>query len=214
MTYSWWQHVIAKLGFDAHGLSRPWYEHRFVVMDLELTGLNPKEHEVVSIAWVVIEQQSIKLQQSAHMLHQGVSQLAQSPIYHGITSQRLAAEGLPMSDILKHVASVCEDSVMVFHNSLLDTRFLNLACKEHGIALGRIVLDTLKIEQRRLARKGNDIAFDALSLEACRQRYGLMPHTSHDALSDALATAELFLAQANHVSKQEPVALSELITAG
>ncbi len=214
MTYSWWQQLIAKLGFDAHGLSKPWYEHRFVVVDLELTGLNPKEHEVVSLAWVVIEQQSIKLHQSGHLLHEGVLELAQSPIYHGITAQRLAKEGLPMEEILEHFARICDDSILVFHNSLLDTRFLNVACKEHHIELPRIVLDTLKIEQRRLARQGNDIAFDALSLEACRQRYGLMPHTSHDALSDALATAELFLAQANHVSKQEPVALSELITAG
>ena len=214
MTYSWWQQVKSQLGFDPHGLSQPWTSHRYVVVDLELTGLNPREHEVVSLAWVVIEQQSIKLSQSGHLLHQGVSELAQSPIYHGITAERLQLEGLPMAQILERFGGVCADSILVFHNSLLDTRFLQRVCKEHKVQLPRIALDTLKIEQRRLARQGSDIAFDALSLEACRARYGLMSHTSHDALSDALATAELFLAQANQISKREPVPLSALITAG
>ncbi|MFY8273017.1 exonuclease domain-containing protein [Pseudoalteromonas sp. SSDWG2] len=214
MTYSWWQQLISKFGFDNHGLSLPWNEHRFVVVDLELTGLNPKEHEVVSLAWVVIEQQRIKLHKSGHLLHGGVLKLDQSPIYHGITEQQLADEGLSMADILARFSQVCQDSVLVFHNSLLDTRFLNVACKQHGIELPRIILDTLKIEQRRLARQGVDIAQDSLSLQACRQRYELPVHTSHDALSDALATAEFFMAQANHMSKQAPVPLSDLITAG
>ncbi|TLX50754.1 3'-5' exonuclease [Pseudoalteromonas ruthenica] len=214
MTYAWWQKLKAMFGQDHFGFADSWHRHRYVVVDLELTGLNPKEHEIVSMAWVVIENQRICPRQSAHMLHSGVSQLAQSPIYHGITASRLISEGDSMAAILTAFDAACEDSILVFHNALLDERFLRYAYKQQGQKFRYLTLDTLKIEQRRLARQGTEVALDALSLSACRRRYQLPVYREHNALSDALATAELFLAQVNHMSRQQRLPLSALITAG
>jgi DNA polymerase-3 subunit epsilon len=49
-----------------------------------------------------------------------------------------------------------------------------------------------------------------LRLDALRARLGLPEHTLHDALGDAVATAELFLAQAEHLGGREGVPLGSL----
>ena len=63
---------------------------RYIVIDLELTGLDPKLHEIVSIAWVLIEKQCIKLSQAQHAINKEVLRLEQSPVYHGIAQQDVA----------------------------------------------------------------------------------------------------------------------------
>lgn len=209
----WLLHLKRLLGLDSVGLAKPWTAQRYVVIDLELTGLNPQQDEIVSIAWVVIEQQRIKVSQSGHVLNSEVSQLAQSPIFHGITEEHIANQGKPLESALAQLQQVCESSVVVFHNSLLDLRFLQQACKSQGERFRYPVLDTLKIEQRRLLRQGYEIANDALTLGACLERYGIAHSSAHNALDDALATAQLLLAQCAHMSQNQAVKLADLISA-
>ena len=59
-----------------------------------------------------------------------------------------------------------------------------------GTALG----ETVGLEHRLLTRRDQPILQGDLRLQACRERYGLPPLPAHNALSDALATAELLLA--------------------
>jgi DNA polymerase-3 subunit epsilon len=49
-----------------------------------------------------------------------------------------------------------------------------------------------------------------LRLAQCRERYGLVTGQQHNALADAVATAELFLAQASYLEKGHGLKLSEL----
>lgn len=52
---------------------------------------------------------------------------------------------------------------------------------------------------------------EALNLEKCRHRYNLPDYSNHNALTDAMATAELFLAQINHISSGKPLAVKSLL---
>ena len=52
----------------------------YLVIDLELTGLNAKKDEIVSIAWVPITEQRIQLGASVHCINNQVTNLKQSPI--------------------------------------------------------------------------------------------------------------------------------------
>ena len=209
----WFLHLKHLLGLDSIGLAKPWYAHRYVVIDLELTGLNPQQHEIVSLAWVVIEQQRVKVTQSGYVINSEVTQLAQSPIFHGITEEHISNHGKPLDSALTQLQQVCENSVVVFHNSLLDLRFLQNACKTRGQRFRYPVLDTLKIEQRRLLRQGYEIANDALTLGACLERYGIAHNSQHNALDDALATAQLLLAQCAHMCQKQAIKLADLISA-
>ena len=66
---------------------------------------------------------------------------------------------------------------------------------------GFIVLDTLRIEQQLRKRREVPVKQGDLQLSQIRSDYGLPRYTAHNALIDALATAELMLAIA---ARMEP----------
>ena len=82
---------------------------------------------------------------------------------------------------------------------VLDMAFLNRACwRSFRLPLLLPVIDTMAIEKRSLDHKHIPLVRNALRLSSCCTRYGLPPGTVHNALSDALATAQLLLAQVAH----------------
>jgi DNA polymerase-3 subunit epsilon len=72
------------------------------------------------------------------------------------------------------------------------------------------VVGTLLQEEALLRRHGRIIEPGALRLQDCRSRYNLLHFHGHNALLDALATAELLIAMAAHRSVGETFSVSEL----
>lgn len=65
-------------------------------------------------------------------------------------------------------------------------------------------LDTLAIEKSMALAVNKDAEID-VRLSETRKRYGLPEYNGHEALIDAIATAELFLAQSTRLfNKQHP----------
>ena len=73
------------------------------------------------------------------------------------------------------------------------------------------VVGTLLQEEALLRRHGRIIEPGALHSQDCRSRYNLLHFHGHNALLDALATAELLIAMAAHRSAGETFSLSELL---
>ena len=67
------------------------------------------------------------------------------------------------------------------------------------------MVDTLLIAKRRLDQR--DVAYEPSELRLSNQRnfYQLPTYNAHNALSDAVATAELFLAQTATLSPNTPL---------
>ena len=72
------------------------------------------------------------------------------------------------------------------------------------------VAGTLLQEAALLRRHGRIIEPGALHSQDCRSRYNLLHFHGHNALLDALATAELLIAMAAHRSVGETFSVSEL----
>ncbi|MCX2974569.1 hypothetical protein EYC87_13325 [Halieaceae bacterium IMCC8485] len=72
------------------------------------------------------------------------------------------------------------------------------------------VVGTLLQEEALLRRHGRIIEPGALHSQDCRSRYNLLHVHGHNALLDALATAELLIAMAAHRSVGETFSVSEL----
>ena len=192
-------------------LAKSVFSQRFIVIDLELTGLDAKQHEIVSVAWVQVDQQCIKLSKAEHYINKEVKQLEQSAIFHGIAQQEVA-QGQSLSDILNKLSRHFDDSILVFHNASLDWSFLKYAFKAHGInAKAKLIIDTFQIEKKRLLQQGQEIALDELTLAACRARYKLPHYSNHHALTDATATAELLLAQCHQISCGNEIKLADIV---
>lgn len=192
-------------------LAQNCYRAKYLVIDLELTGLDPKVDEIVSLAWLPIEEQRIIVGRSEHFINCEVNELKQSPIFHGI--DRFAVKGgVPLRQALLELQPLLDNHVLVFHNAELDWAFLKAAFQNANLLLSSsVMLDTMKIEYKRLMNQGHEIASDDLNLARCRSRYQLPEYLTHNALTDALATAELFLAQLNQIAGAKGLTLKHLV---
>jgi DNA polymerase-3 subunit epsilon len=170
-----------------------------LAVDLETSGLDPARHEVLSIGMVPVRGLVIELagarQYAVRLAHpDGVGQ---SATVHGITDDD-AADAQPLATVLPQVCAALQGRVLLAHHASIEVGFLTRACRDHGQPLPDLrVIDTVLL-QRRVLRRGRthgQVADDELTLEGARRFLGLPRYRSHEALTDALACAELYLAQ-------------------
>lgn len=166
-----------------------------IAVDLELTGLNPRTDQIVSIGWVPIAGGRVRLQRARRTLVQIDGSVAASATVHGIVDASLRG-AQPLLDALGPLLQDAKNAVLLAHHASVEQRFLSAACHRHfGAPLLVPFIDTVALGRRLLERGTRAVPDDALRLSALRARFGLPAYPAHDALTDAVATAELFLAQ-------------------
>jgi len=176
-------------------LSRAFECSELLAVDLEMTGLDAKEHEIISIGWVPIIRGEIKLAQARNLLITPSKSVGDSATIHGIHDRDLA-DAMSLEQALETLLVALKGKVMVGHHVSLDVAFLRQAAKciyHHSLPFSAI--DTLQIEAARLARQGEHFDKQLLRLNNSADRYGLPSGDAHNALGDALTTAQLLLAQ-------------------
>lgn len=167
----------------------------FIVIDCEMTGLDPAKDELLSIGWVRVRHQSIDMRSARHRLIKSDANVGQSATIHMIRDCELQ-KGQSIEDVLQELLSDASGFLPVFHNASLDLAFLNRAVERAlGAPWWPSYVDTLLNEKRLLVRRTEVPTSGDLTLAQCRRRYNLPPYQGHNALVDALATAELLLAE-------------------
>lgn len=178
--------------------ARPWTDRTLWVLDLELSSLDARNGHILSAGWVAIEQGQVRLTSAGHCLFRQSAMMGDdvsaSAHLHHITDQQ-REQGLDLGDWLREQLPNRANDLWVCHHAPLDIAFLKAHCERFDIEWpDPEVLDTLRFEKKRLPREVPG-SYRDLNLNACRQRYRLPPYRAHHAFSDALATAELCLAQ-------------------
>lgn len=165
-------------------------------VDFETTGLNAITDKLLSVGFVSIDKRQIKLDSCYHQIINTKLRLdADNVIIHQITDQQ-KSEGKPLRVVVEALLKALAGKVMLVHFARIEKQFLKQACIElYGVSPPIMILDTLAMAKRKLDQR--DIAYDPqeLRLSALRHKYGLPNHFTHNALNDAIATAELLLAQ-------------------
>lgn len=180
---------------------------RFLVLDCEMSGLNPNKNQLLSVGWVMIEQGRIVNSSAKHLLIHADRGAGDSCKIHGLLDSSLAGAN-SVAAVLMLLMKQIPGAVLVFHHASLDLRFLQKATIENfRCPLLLSYVDTMAIEKQRIHLQGKTMR---LRLAQCREHYGLPTGSQHNALADAQATAELFLAQASYLGKQESLSLAEL----
>ncbi len=183
----------------------------FLALDLETTGLDPSTDQIASIGYVPIRAGRIRMAEAQHTLVRIDGSVAQSATIHGIVDAALD-DGEALEPALADVLDALAERVLLLHHAPLDLRFLHAACRScWGVPLNVRVVDTLALGQRRDRSTRGEPRDGAFRLHALRHAYGLPRYPAHNALSDALATAELFLAMAAHWAGDEALALRHLL---
>ncbi|WJZ02455.1 exonuclease domain-containing protein [Corynebacterium freiburgense] len=166
-----------------------------LAVDVETTGLKPQEHDLLSIGWVPIDHGEIQLGGAGHRVLRG-SEVGDSAVIHRLTDDDIE-QGIDAKEAVADLLRALEGRVMLVHWAAMETGFLSAACRKHfGADLIVPVVDTFAIERRHMERMGTYPRGEDLRLPRIRQRYGLPNYRSHNALIDALACAELYLALA------------------
>lgn len=166
----------------------------FLCLDIETTGLDIKTAEILSVGWVVIRRNRADLSTAAHYLVRPPGVVGNSATVHGITDSKVET-GIDTADVMDLVVQALPGRCLVVHHAPLDKSLLDRESRRcFGAPLAVPVVDTLALERRRRQRAHHLESDDSLRLPDLRRSYGLPWYTGHDALADAIATAELLLA--------------------
>ncbi len=168
----------------------------YVALDLETTGLDPQRDEIISVGLVCLEGSRIDLATARHWLVSPTRHIPEaSAIIHQITDDK-AAGGAPLGEVLAEILPILAGRVLIAHHARMEMSFLDAACQRlFGGAFTMPVVDTEQLARRWLDQRNRTYAPKALRLGSLRQRYNLPRYRAHNALSDALSAAELFVAQ-------------------
>ncbi|WP_261922108.1 3'-5' exonuclease [Shewanella sp. NFH-SH190041] len=170
------------------------HEVPLLAIDFELTGLKPRYDEIVSIGYQPIQNGQIELAKAGHMLIHTKRTVKQSACIHGI-HDRHRQQGMPLAMALSRLFHLAHGHILLAHHSGIEQRFLQSACLQLGISQVFLpMLDTWLPEHRWQLQRAPEGPING-QLSYCRQQYGLPDYPPHQATLDALATAELFLAQ-------------------
>ena len=192
----------------------PLKDIEFVALDFETTGLDSQQNSIISIGLVPFSIQRIFCRQAKEWYINPQDKLQEeSIIIHGITHSDL--KGAPnLLLILEQLLDELAGKVVVVHYRHIERDFLDHALRQlinEGIIFP--VIDTMQIEANiQRAQSQGFINFikrrkpQSIRLANTRKRYNLPAYPSHDALTDAIATAELLQAQIRyHFSPDTPI---------
>lgn len=204
-------------GFYEAGCPEPGTPIRDVpllALDFETTGLDADRHSIVSIGLVPFTLGGIQLGQCWHQIVRPRLPLhRESVTIHGITHSEIE-QAPDLEDVLPTLFQYLNGRIPVVHYRNIERPFLNVALQWRLQEELRFpVIDTMAIEahlhpnrhpsgwQRLMGKQPTSIR-----LADSRQRYGLPHYAGHNALIDAIATAELLQAQVlHHFSPETPV---------
>ncbi|MES9825927.1 MAG: exonuclease domain-containing protein [Candidatus Thiodiazotropha endolucinida] len=174
-----------------------------VSLDLETTGLDPNKDKILSFGLVEMKHMTIKLETARHQLITIDEEIPEeSAVIHQITDDQ-AATGVSIQDALQELLHHMAGKVMLVHYSAIEQRFISAACEKlFGAPFVIPIIDTLVLAQRIFEHRNHTIQPGDLRLFNLRPRYNLPNYKAHNALSDAVATAELFLAMASEMVPQ------------
>lgn len=183
-----------------------------IALDLETTGLDPRTDAIVSFGWVMLHGLQIALGSTQHRLvrqHTAIPEA--SAVIHQITDDA-AAEGESLEQVMAELLPLLAGKVLIAHHARVELGFISAACERlYGGRFLIPIIDTQHIAQQWLERRNKSFRPGELRLGALRNRYNLPRYRAHDALVDALAAAELYIAQLAERGEGDGITLKQLM---
>ncbi len=207
--YAWYEKACDKRSVLKQRID----ECRFVVLDTETTGLDPRTDRILSIGAVGVQNFSVNVADSFETLLKQDHRNAESIAVHEITPGVSAQADLP-KDVLDKFLHYLQGSVIIGHYVEFDHAILSESCKRQlGFKLANQQYDTMQL----LRRTDNHFAYNNLNkpgdfeLENVCNRFNIPIADRHTAMGDAFATALLFTRQLKKLQKRGIKTVGELL---
>jgi DNA polymerase-3 subunit epsilon len=174
-----------------------------LVLDVETTGLDPASDHLLSLGWVPVVRGEVVLAEARELRVRppdGVD-VGASATVHRLTDD-VVSDATPLADALPPLLEALHGRVLLAHHSTIEVEFLAAAARTtYGAGVAVTAVDTLALQHRLQADEHGEVA-GSLRLDAARRTFGLPRYSAHDALTDAIAAAELFLAQVAELERR------------
>ena len=181
--------------------SPPWDSVLYWALDLETGGLDAGKDPILAVGMVPIRERRIRLGEGYRTLVRPGGSRRIDP-RSGRAHQLVGGEvrDAPLvDDVLPEIVGRLAGNVLLVHHRRIDVAFLQEACRRTGVKWpGPKVVDTVDLlvraaKRARFFTPDVPLAEPPLNLSLAREAHGLPPYQAHDAFTDALAAAELFL---------------------
>lgn len=192
--------------------STRWRDATYCVVDLELTGLDPQRHEIVSFGAVQIVDGRVQLGGAVSGPVRPRGPVDESTIrVHGLRAADLL-DAPPAETALEPLVGLLAGAVAVAHFAEVERAFLRRALRRMGVRMRSPLVDTAVLGALWLSERDN-VPPRRLPLGELAAALDLPSHRPHEALGDALTTAQVFLALATHLDAIRPQTVSSLVKA-
>lgn len=181
--------------------SPPWDSVTYWSLDLETGGLDPRKDPILSVGMVPVRSGAIRLGDAYASLvrPEAIDTIDPASIRaHQLVPGDVRAAP-PLEEVLAEIDRRLREGALLVHHAPLDVGFLRRAYARAGLRWpAPPVVDTVAL-LLKAAKRAQFVDPDApstepaLNLFAARRARGLPDYAHHDALTDAIATAELFL---------------------
>jgi DNA polymerase-3 subunit epsilon len=181
--------------------SPDWESLTYWALDLETGGLDPRRDPILSVGMVPVRAGGIRLGEAYASLVRPAEAagIAPSSIAAHHLVPRDLREAPPASAVLAEIDRRLREGPLLVHQKAIDLPFLRRAFRLAGRrwpdppVVDTVVLLVKAAKRARFLDPNAPEQEPELNLPAARRRLGLPDYGQHDALTDAIATAELFL---------------------
>ncbi len=161
----------------------PAHPDHLVAFDLETTGLSPRSDRILEIGAVRYDEHLQRIDQLQLIVDPQIPIPLAIQRLVGLTDADVQGAPPPL-EAATQLAAFCGDAALIAHGGTFDLLFLRLLLTESFAA--RLIYDTLDLARILLP------TFESHSLPLLSRRLGIAHERPHRALSDALATGDLF----------------------
>jgi DNA polymerase-3 subunit epsilon len=181
--------------------SPAWESVTYWSLDIETGGLDPKRDPIIALGMLPVRAGVIRLGEAYRTLvrpEDGREIRPESVQAHQLVRDEVR-RAPPLPEVLGEVDRRVREGALLVHHQGIDVAFLKRAFQRHGRRWpAPPIVDTVEL-LHKLHRKRRFTDPDQLenepsvNLTEARRRLGFPAYQAHDALTDAIATAELFL---------------------
>ncbi len=166
----------------------------WVVIDCEMTGLNPKKNHLLSVACIRVNGKQIDSGQGLNLVCRPPEMpKADTIVIHGLRPSDVE-HGMSYDDMLAILLPFIGSRPIVGFCPQIDMAFLNPLAKSYmGTSLPNKIIDVRQLFERHTGNRTQGIQHQGQSLEQILRHFDIPSLAEHDAYNDALMTAMAFV---------------------
>jgi len=159
---------------------------RYIIADVETTGLSAVEHEIIEIGAILVNGNQIEAKFQS-LIKPKTKILQSIATLTGLSDEILQKEGRELAEVLAEFLVFTGGLPVVSHNADFDYGFLRAACESCGLPLfSNQCVDTLTIARRLI----DDV--ENYKLATLLDYFGIDVFDMHRSMDDCLLTKQLY----------------------